>query len=392
MPEAVSPIPITAATVCNALGNDWESVRAELHAGRSGLGPNRGIPVPFETAVGAVELDLPELEGELAGWQTRSAQIAAHMLGHLDAELERMRSRWKPDRVAVVLGTSTAGADATEAAYRNFIETGHLPAEYDLWRHHTYGAILHVVRQLTGARGPSWMVSTACTSSAKVLASAQRLIHSGVADAAIVGGIDTLCAMTLSGFYSLGALSAEPCRPFSAERRGISIGEGGALLLMERQGDAIALIEGVGESSDAYHVSAPHPRGEGAEAAMRRALGQAALRPSDVDHINAHGTGTRLNDSAEATAIERLFGTEVPVVSTKCYTGHTLGGAGGTEAAFAIMALHGGWIPAALGVDPLDEEVSIRIPTERVDGELRRVLSNSFAFGGNNISVLLRSP
>lgn len=392
MPEPrVRPLPITAGAVCNALGNDWDAVAAALHGGRSGLGPC-AVPVPFQTAVGALDLALPELPAAIAGWDTRSARIATHMLAALDQPLQRLRARWSPSRIGVLLGTSTAGADATEAAYRNFVHTGSLPHEYDLWRHHTYGAILHVVRELTGASGPAWMVSTACTSSAKVFASAQRLVEADVIDAAIVGGIDTLCAMTLSGFYSLGALSSTPCRPFAADRDGISIGEGGAFLLVERAGEPIALLEGVGESSDAYHVSAPHPDGLGAESAMNAALAQAALGADAVDHVNAHGTGTRLNDSAEAAAIARVFGDRVPVVSTKAYTGHTLGAAGGTEAAFAIMSLAGGWIPPALHAEPRDEKLGIHIPSARMDGPLRRVLSNSFAFGGNNISLLLRAP
>jgi 3-oxoacyl-[acyl-carrier-protein] synthase-1 len=295
------------------------------------------------------------------------------------------------DRIAVVLGTSTAGADVTEDAYRQFLQHGSLPDGYDLWRHHTYGAILHVVREWSGARGPGWVVSTACTSSAKPLASAQRLIDSDMADACIVGGIDTLCAMTLRGFFCLDALSSQPCRPFAADRDGISIGEGGALLVLEKGGDACALLEAVGESSDAYHISAPHPEGHGASEAMQRALDMAGVAPSDIDHVNAHGTGTRLNDSAEAKAISRLLGDEVPVVSTKGYTGHTLGGAGATEAAIAMYALAEGWLPPSLGATPLDERMTIRVPTELTTGRFHRILSNSFAFGGNNVSVLLRA-
>ncbi len=385
-----SEIPITSVGVCNALGTDWSSVRDALHDGKTGLSPNR-IEVPFPTFTGAIPAELPRLEGALAGWETRSARVASLMLDQMSDALAVARSKWRPERIAVLLGTSTAGADSTEAAYKTFVQTGALPDEYDLWRHHTYGALLHVVRELTGAAGPSWMVSTACTSSAKVIASAQRLIDADIVDAAIVGGVDTLCAMTLSGFYSLGALSAEVCKPFSAERRGINIGEGGAFLLMERTGEGIALLESVGESSDAYHVSAPHPDGLGAEAAMRAALERAGRTPTDIDYVNAHGTGTRLNDSAEANAIARYLGNEVPVVSTKSYTGHTLGGAGATEAAFAIMALQEGWIPAALGVEPLDEKMTIHVPPQRLKTRVNRVLSNSFAFGGNNISVLLRS-
>lgn len=388
---AIAPLPITGFALCNGLGPDRRAVRDALYEGKCGLGPSP-IDVPFETVVGAVRWALPELPAPLAPWSTRTARIAALLLGDLQAPLEALRRRWQPGRIAVLLGTSTAGADVTENAYRVFLSQGALPRDYDLFRHHTYGAILHVVRTLTGAEGPSWVVSTACTSSAKPLATAQRLIASGLVDAAIVGGIDTLCAMTLRGFRSLDALSPEPARPFSSERRGLNIGEGGAFLLVERAGDPVALLEGVGESSDAHHISAPDPQGLGARLAMERALAEAGVPASSVDHVNAHGTGTRLNDVAESAAIEALVGREVPVVSTKGYTGHMLGAAGATEAAIAIFALTEGFIPASLGADPVDPKIGARIAVERVHGRFARVLSNSFAFGGNNVSVLLGAP
>jgi 3-oxoacyl-[acyl-carrier-protein] synthase-1 len=195
----------------------------------------------------------------------------------------------------------------------------------------------------------------------------------------------------LRGFFCLDALAPTPCQPFSAQRKGISIGEGGAFLLLEKGGEPMALLEAVGESSDAYHVSAPHPEGLGAEAAMQRALQIACVKAEDVDHVNAHGTGTRLNDSAEAKAIGKVFGDQVPVVSTKGFTGHMLGGAGATEAVFAIMAIEEGFLPPSLGADPIDEKITLNIPTRVTEGRFRRVISNSFAFGGNNVSVLLRS-
>ena len=246
--------------------------------------------------------------------------------------------------------------------------------------------------ELTGARGPAWMTSTACTSGAKPFASAQRLMQAGLIDAAIVGGVDTLCQMTLHGFEALQALDREPCRPFHKDRLGISIGEGGALAVVDRGGDARVVVEAVGESSDAYHISAPHPEGHGALAAMQRALALAGREPGDVDHVNAHGTGTKLNDTAEAKAIGAVFEDRVPVVSTKGYTGHTPGAAGAIEFAFAAAAVEEGWIPPGIGAAPLDHGVALHVPTEVVRGTFRRVLSNSFAFGGNNVSVLVGAP
>lgn len=383
--------PITGFAMCNAIGMNRGEVRAGLFEGKTGLGPSP-IEIPFETVVGAVQGELPHLPKSLSPWTTRTTRIASLLLDELDAELDRLRSRWRPERIAVLLGTSTAGAHETEEAYRRYLETGTLPSDYDLFRKYTYGAILHVVRERTGSQGPSWVVSTACTSSAKPLGSAKRLIAAGVIDAAIVGGIDTLCRMTLHGFKSLDALSSSACRPFAADRDGLNIGEGGAFLLVERSGDPLAILEGVGESSDAYHISAPHPEGLGARLAMERALADAGCEAATVDHVNAHGTGTRLNDVSEAAAIEALFGREVPVVSTKSYTGHMLGAAGATEAAMALLATLEDWIPASLGAVPVDEKIHVRVNAERLEGSFRRVVSNSFAFGGNNISVVIGAP
>jgi len=390
MTSAVAAVPITGFALCNGLGVTVDAVRSGLYEGKSGLGPSP-VPCPFPTVVGAVDCALPELPAALKPWTTRTARLAHLLIEQLGAPLARLRERVRPERIAVILGTSTVGADVTEDAFRHYIEKGALPADYDLWRHHTYGALLHVVTSLIGAAGPAWVVSTACTSSAKPLATAQRLIAAGIVDAAVVGGIDTLCSMTLRGFFSLDSLAASACRPFNAKRDGISIGEGGALLVLERGGDALALLESVGESSDAYHISAPHPQGVGARLAMQRALDQAGVAPTEIDYVNAHGTGTRLNDSAEALAISGLLGNDVPVVSTKGYTGHMLGGAGASEAVITLFSLLEGFLPASLGADPIDESIALRIPLQREHGRYRRALSNSFAFGGNNVSVLLRA-
>jgi 3-oxoacyl-[acyl-carrier-protein] synthase-1 len=236
------------------------------------------------------------------------------------------------------------------------------------------------------------VVSTACSSSGKVLASARRLIAAGVADAVVVGGVDTLAETTLHGFHALGVLSAEPCRPFDVDRAGMNIGEGGAMLLVERDGEAVASLLGVGASSDASHMSTPHPRGLGARMAMEGALREAGAQVSEVDYINAHGTGTKLNDVAEARAISELFGGEVPVVSTKGFTGHLLGAAGATEAVFCVVAIAQSWIPANLGAEKIDPDVCVAVNRKRRDNPCRRVLSNSFGFGGSNVSVLMGAP
>jgi len=385
------PLCVTGYAVLTALGGSRAEHLAALAAGRTGLGPSP-VPVPFETAVGAVATALPELPAALKPWSTRLARMTAYLLQEIDEPLRLARQRWRPERIGIVIGTSTAGAESTERAYRAFVEHGRFPERYDFLRQHTFGAVLHVVAELSGARGPAWVVSTACTSSAKPFASAARLMAAGIVDAAIVGGIDTLCAMTLMGFESLQALDRAPCRPFHRDRAGVSIGEGGALALVERRGDARVLIEGVGETSDSYHISAPHPEGLGARSAMCEALAQAGCRPEDVDHVNAHGTGTRLNDTGEAKAIRAVFADPIPVVSTKGFTGHTLGAAGAVEFAFSAYAIEEGWVPPSLHADPLDPEIQLNVPNRVVHGRFRRVVSNSFAFGGNNVSLLVGAP
>ena len=383
MPTA---FPVTASTLCNALGSDTTEVLARLRAGESGLRPCP-MPVPFETSCGAVSDGSPALPASLAAFDTRQARVLHHLVGQLRGPIAAAKARWGADRVGLALGTSTAGIAASEGAYAEWRRTGAVPSTYDFQRQHTPQAMVDLVRALTGLSGPGVVVSTACSSSAKVFGVARRWLLAGLCDAVVLGGVDTLCQITLRGFKSLQLLSTRPCRPFGAGRDGLSIGEGGALLLLEREGDGPARLLGIGESSDAHHMTAPHPQGLGAIAAMTEALEQAGLQPGDVDHINAHGTATPLNDAAESAAIHQLFGDRVPVASTKGYTGHMLGAAGATEAVFSIAAIEHGWVPANLGADPVDPAVRISVIRERLERRCRVVLSNSFAFGGNNACV-----
>lgn len=374
--------------MCNALGATTAEALAALSEGRSGLGPSP-LELPFEATVGAVRATLDAPPPSLARYDSRLARITLRMLDEVAHEVASAVRRWGPDRVAVVLGTSTGGLAETERAYDHHRATGALPERYDVERQHAFHAFAECLQKRLELRGPCLVVSTACSSSAKVLATAQRLMRAGVADAALVGGVDTLCQTTLRGFHALEILAAGACKPFSAARGGINLGEGGALLLVEREGAGRARLLGVGESADAYHMSTPHPEGLGARAAMAQALARAGLAARDVDHVNAHGTGTMKNDVAECRAVEAVFGRDVPVVSTKGYTGHLLGACGAVEAAFAVAALEGGWIPASLGADPQDPEVHVRINTERLALACRVVVSNSFGFGGSNASVVL---
>ena len=391
--QTVPPFPITAYSACNALGSTTSEVVASLAASRTGLGaPPASFALEFETAVGAVRGELPAPPPELLAYDSHEARLALQTVRGVHDALSTALRRWGAGRVAVVMGTSTGGISATEDAYAAFKKSGALDPKFDYRKQHSFHAFAELLAKLYGIGGPVFVVSTACSSSGKVLSSARRLIRAGVVDAALVGGVDSLAHTTLRGFKCLSVLSEKPCRPFGVDRTGISIGEGGAMLVLERpdtDARARALLLGVGESSDAHHMSSPHPEGLGARLAMERALAEAGVRAGAVDHVNAHGTGTRHNDAAEALAIESVFGDRVPVASTKGFTGHLLGAAGATEAVFGIVALEQGWIPANLGGAPLDPAVHIDVNLARKDLACRRVLSNSFGFGGSNVAVLL---
>lgn len=377
---------MTAYALCNALGATTAQVVESLRQGRSGLKACQ-LDVPFETCAGAVPGPLDPPEASLKAYDTRLLRITLRCLDELAKNLEAARRRWGSDRVAIILGTSTAGIEATERAWGIRKRTGQLPQGYDWIRQHACGALLAAVRARTGLVGPGFIVSTACSSSAKAFASAKRMIDAGLCDAALVGGVDSLCQTTLRGFHALEVLAKEPCRPFSAHRKGISIGEGCALALLERGGDAKAELLAAGETSDAHHMTAPHPQGAGAKAAMEEALARAGLQASEVDHVDAHGTGTVLNDAAEGRALRELFGDGVPIISTKGYTGHMLGAAGATEAVFSVLAIEQGFIPASLGAAPVDPDLGLWVPVQPLERRCRVVLSNSFAFGGSNISL-----
>jgi 3-oxoacyl-[acyl-carrier-protein] synthase-1 len=240
--------------------------------------------------------------------------------------------------------------------------------------------------------GPCYAVSTACTSAAKALASASRLIRGELCDAVLVIGADALCETTLRGFHSLSVLSSQAARPFSRERDGIHIGEAAACLLIERGGDGPAILAGVGESSDAHSMSAPHPEGLGARVALQQALARAGLDASEIDYVNAHGTGTEQNDAAESQAIRAVLPAGVPVSSTKGLTGHTLGTCGALEAILTILAMQHGELPINAGAVPRDESLTVAIVTAPQRARIRAALSNSFAFGGSNAVVALRAP
>ncbi len=389
------PVPITAYALSSGLGLHVESNLEALRAGRRGL-RQPPIEVPFETVTGTLPAPPPPLPARYAHMDSRTARIALAGYGEIATPVAQAVDRWGPKRVALILGTSTGGIDRTESAHEAWWHAGQgeaaLPAGYDYPHQHPFHAFAHLLALESGIQGPTYVVSTACSSSAKVFASARRLMELDLIDAALVGGVPALCHTTVRGFHGLGVMASTPSRPFGENRPGMNVGEGAAYLLLERDGDPLALLRGVGETSDAYHMSSPQPKGLGARAAMEHALAEAGIQPDAVDYINAHGTGTRHNDGAESAAISALFGDQVPVVSTKAYTGHTLGACGGVEAILSILSMRHGFIPAAVGSDPVDPAVTIHLPAKRLETSVRYALSNAFAFGGNNCSVLLERP
>lgn len=385
---ATSANAITAYTACCALGATRDEVLTALFAGQSGLRAS-DYARSIETALGHVPDPLPRPPRKLGGASdTRLARIATLLAEPLQAQIAAGIQRYGASRVGIVVASSTAGLAATEQAYRAWQNDQRLPDDYCFERSHAFHALVEVLRALTGARGPGYVVSTACSSANKVFGSAQRLLAAGVVDAVLVGGIDTLCQFTVRGFHGLGILSARPCKPFAADRDGTSIGEGGALLLIERDGAGAVELCGVGECCDAHHMTQPAPDGSGAAAAMRDALRDAGVRADQIDHVNAHGTGTALNDSAEARAIEAVFGVEVPVASTKGATGHMLGAAAAIEAVFSVAAIERGCVPPSLGCEPRDPAIGLQIVTRARELACRYVISNALAFGGSNASVV----
>jgi 3-oxoacyl-[acyl-carrier-protein] synthase I len=290
----------------------------------------------------------------------------------------------------VVLGTSTSGILSSEHAYRQRDPvTGALPAGFDYDHTHDLFSLARFVREALGLRGPASVISTACSSAAKAFGEAALLIDAGVCDAAVVGGADSLCGMTLYGFNALELLASGPCRPFAADRDGISIGEAAAFALLEPPGAGPVSLLGFGASADAHHMSSPHPEGLGAVLAMREALESAGLAAADIDYVNFHGTGTRANDATEDRAVLEVLGPEVPCSSTKGWSGHTLGTAGALEAVIGALCIQHGFMPGCLNLGTADPACGCTILTETVLRPVRRVLSNSFGFGGSNCSLVL---
>ena len=388
MPSRIAPVHVRAYTATCALGVGKVALLAGVTEHRSGLRPNTFGRHALATWVGQVDgLDVP-LPGPLAHWDCRNNRLAWRGLqadGFLDAA-QAARHRFGAARVAVVMGTSTSSIGATEDAYAQLDAAGRFPADMRHPEVHTPHSIGAFVQDALGLEGPCLTVSTACSSSAKVFAVAERLLRLGLVDAAVVGGVDTLCGSVLFGFNALQLVSPEPCRPFDAHRNGINLGEAAGFALLERANSASGALQllGHGESSDAHHMSSPHPEGLGAERALDDALARAGIDANAIDCINLHGTASAKNDEVEAALVARRFPATTHASSTKGFVGHTLGAAGIVEAAFSLLAIETGLMPGTVNTAVLDPLCGPQIRLRPARGDVRRVLSNSFGFGGTN--------
>ena len=393
-----SPLHLSHFTTSSCLGAGNAAAAQALLARRSGLAPCSFDDVSLSTWTGTV----PDVEGQVLAAalsefncrNNRLAQLGLEQDGFAQA-VRIAAGRLGPERVGVLLGTSTSGIYETELAYRHRDPlTGALPPGLVYHGSHNPYSLAGFVRTYLELSGPSFSVSSACSSGSKVFASAWRMIAAGLIDAAVVGGVDSLCLTTLCGFASLEVLSSDPCRPFAADRSGISLGEGAAFILLERAPESVPpgaiLLLGVGETSDAHHMSTPHPEGLGARLSMEQAMAMAGVSPREVGYVNLHGTATPANDMAEGTAVAALFGQHgVGCSSTKGATGHALGAAGGVEAVISALALQHGVAWAGVNTSTLDDSIPVDYLLQNRPQSMNLVMSNSFGFGGSNCSLLL---
>jgi len=392
----VRPLLLRNFTATSCIGKGVAATLESLLEQRSGLASCKFETVDLHTHIGEVAgVDEERLPDNLRTFDCRNnrlAELALRQDGFFEA-VQQAASRIGRRRVGVFLGTSTAGILQTELAYRERDPvSGALPASFEYGSTHNSFSVADYLRRRCRLEGPAVAVSCACASSAKAFGSARRMLEAGLIDAALVGGVDSLCLTTLYGFHSLQLSSPAPCRPFDVARDGISIGEAAAFALLERapddlDGDSVLLL-GIGESSDAYHMSAPHPEGLGARRAMQAALASAALESGDIDYINLHGTGTPSNDRSESQAVTGVFGPTTPCSSTKGATGHTLGAAGALEAVISALAVKNGFMPGGIHTSTIDPTLTAHYIRDNRRAPLARVLSNSFGFGGTNCSLI----
>jgi 3-oxoacyl-[acyl-carrier-protein] synthase-1 len=387
---ALDRIAITSLSAVTCLGRGRAAHTLAMAEGRSGLTrcnfPNVGIPC-FIGRVDEIESD--PFPAEHAAYENRATRLAVAALKadrfarHTSAAIER----WGADRVGIVLGTATSGAERLETVYRARNDAGPLADEYSFRHHSDHHAVTSFLAEFFGVGGPAYTISTACSSSAKAIVDGAQLIQMGICDAVLTGGVDSLCMTSLYGFDSLELVSRTPCRPCDVARDGVSIGEGAGFVLLER-GQEGARLAGYGETSDAVSMSTPPEDGAGAGAAMDRALRAAGMAPDQIGFIKLHGTATPTNDAAESAAVVRVFGDSVPAASLKGLVGHTLGAAGAVEAVMGLYAMDAGIMPGTVGLKTKDPEITIQVQKHSKSAHYDHILSNSFGFGGSNCALI----
>ena len=386
---------LNALGVVCALGRGPDEVARRLFAGDcSGMQPHSGWVAERSVTIGAVTGDLAAIPAALAQQSSRNNQLLLEAALQIQGEIEQAIQTFGRERIAVVLGTSTSGIDEASRGIAHYLQHQQFPGDY-IYQQQELSAPATFLADWLKISGPTYVISTACTSSARALMSAQRLLDMNLCDVVLCGGVDSLCALTLNGFCSLEAVADERCNPFSINRRGINIGEAAVLFVMSKQPattHAIALL-GAGASSDAHHISAPEPSGRGAVQAMRTALSRAKVQPHQIAYLNLHGTATQHNDAMESQAVAQVFPDGVPCSSTKPMTGHTLGAAGALEAAFCWLSLERNALAPHVWdaqPDPALPALQWVTPGQPLTTTAERCLmSNSFAFGGNNVSLII---
>lgn len=393
----IAPIAITACATQSACGTGTEHLYRAILDNTTALQPPSLIETGFPTMAGEITESLPDVSPSLKHFSSRNTRIALAAINHKEdgfrPAVSRAIEKYGAHRIGVIIGTSTSGILETENAYIQLSENKTVPSSYSFPHQHAWVATANYLQAEFGLSGPCYSVSTACSSSSKTIASAQRLIATNLCDAVITGGVDSLCRLTFHGFNSLGLMSEQASMPLDQNRSGISIGEAAGLLLVERSSEEHAdcvHVLGVGESSDAHHMTAPHPEGLGASLAMQRAVSQAKLSLDDIQYVNLHATGTLKNDAAEIHAMKQLFGSSIKVSGTKGLTGHTLGAAGGLETIITWLALKKNIVPGTCNLNTPDPEFNVNIVKDtETSVSIKVAMSNNFGFGGNNTSVIL---
>lgn len=380
-------IQISASSLVSCLGQDKQSHLDKLIAAQTGLVKATVFATKLEAYYGEIkDLEAVQLPTALSDFHCRNHQLAWQALttDEFHLSVQKILKQYGAKRMGLVVGTSTSGILSTEQAL------AYQHPNYHYKTTHRMDALAEFCALALAIEGPRMVISTACSSSAKVFATAARWLEADLVDAVVVGGVDTLCLTTIHGFNSLGLISTEITQPLDIHRKGINIGEAGGFMLLEKgQDKAKVTLTGFSETSDAYHIATPHPKGEGAKQAMLKALTRANLKPEDIDYVNLHGTGTTSNDLAESKAMQAVFQNNLPLhSSTKGFTGHTLGASGITEAIFCQWALESQFVPANLNLRQLDPELQLNPLKESTKTPLTHCLSNSFGFGGNNACLI----